>query len=286
MPDVPIVDAHVHLWDPAHCRMSWLDKNDLLNKLYGPAEFTAHTAGLDVQGYVYVETGVNPHFTLVEMRWAAARAAEDPRLKAIVAAAPLEAGSRLKSYLKELLAISPLIKGIRRITQGEKDAASIVLAEDFVAGATLLADFNLSCDLCLRHDQLEPHIELVKRCPKTSFILDHIAKPNIREHKLDPWRENLKKLAALPNIVCKISGAVTEADMKAWQPEDLAPYIQHVLDCFGPDRVCFGGDWPVSLLASPYKRWVETLDGLTRNLPLDARKKLWAENTRRVYRIA
>lgn len=285
MPDVPIVDAHVHLWDPAHCRMSWLDKNELLNKVYGPAEFAEHTKGLDVQGFVYVETGVNPHFTLVEMRWAAARAAEEPKLKAIVAAAPLEAGTRLKAYLKEVVAISPLIKGIRRITQGEKDA-SIVLDADFVKGAELLADFNLSCDLCLQHDQLEPHIELVKRCPKTLFILDHIAKPNIKEHKLDPWRENLKKLAALPNVVCKISGAVTEADMKVWRTEDVAPYILHVIECFGPERVCFGSDWPVVLLASAYKRWVETLDEVTKSLPLEARKKLWAENTKRVYRIA
>lgn len=285
MPDVPIVDAHVHLWDPAHCRLSWLDKNELLNKVYGPAEYAEHSKGLDIQGFVYVETGVNPHFTLVEMRWAAARAAEEPKLKAIVAAAPLEAGSRLKSYLKELQAISPLIKGIRRITQGEKDA-NIVLGADFVKGTELLPEFGLSCDLCLRHDQLEPHIELVKRCPKTQFILDHIAKPNIKEHKLDPWRENIKKLAALPNVVCKVSGAVTEADMKAWRAEDLAPYVAHVIESFGADRVCFGSDWPVALLASSYKRWVETLDELTKSLPLDARKKLWAENTKRVYRIA
>lgn len=284
MPDVPIVDAHVHLWDPTHCRLSWLDKNELLNKVYGPAEYAEHSKGLDVQGFVYVETGVNPHFTLVEMRWAAARAAEEPKLKAIVAAAPLEAGMQLKSYLKELQSISPLIMGIRRITQGEKDA-SIVLEADYVKATALLADFNLSCDLCLRHDQLEPHIELVKRCPKTQFVLDHIAKPNIKEHKLDPWRENIKKLAALPNVVCKLSGAVTEADMKTWRAEDLAPYLLHVIESFGPDRVCFGSDWPVALLASTYKRWVETLDELTKTLPLDARKKLWAENTKRVYRI-
>src|ERR1700759_5511057 len=131
MPDVPIVDSHVHLWDPSYCRMSWLDGSPVLNKVYGPAERAEHAKDLDIQGYVYIETGVNAHFTLVEMRWAAARAAEDPLLKAIVAAAPLESGLQIKSYLKELLAISPLIKGIRRITQGEKDA-KIVLEEGYV----------------------------------------------------------------------------------------------------------------------------------------------------------
>jgi L-fuconolactonase len=116
-------------------------------------------------------------------------------------------------------------------------------------------------------------------------MLDHIAKPNIQEHLLDPWREQMRKLAALPNVVCKVSGMVTEADHANWKPEDLAPYVAHVLEVFGEDRVAFGGDWPVVLLASPYRRWVETLDALSAHLSAEAKRKLWAENARRFYRL-
>jgi L-fuconolactonase len=129
-------------------------------------------------------------------------------------------------------------------------------------------------------------IELVRRCPKISFILDHIGKPDIKQHVLDPWRAQMRELAALPNVICKISGAVTEADHDRWTAENLRPYIEHALDVFGEDRVAFGGDWPVVLLASSYQRWVETLDGLTIGLSEAAKRKLWAENAKRFYRFA
>ena len=116
-------------------------------------------------------------------------------------------------------------------------------------------------------------------------MLDHIGKPDIRNHLLDPWREQIAALAGFPNVWCKISGLVTEADHRAWTPDDLRPYVEHVLACFGEDRVLFGGDWPVVLRASPYARWVDTLDGLTAHLSPKTRRKLWAENARRFYRL-
>jgi L-fuconolactonase len=103
---------------------------------------------------------------------------------------------------------------------------------------------------------------------------------------LDPWREEMRELASLPNVICKVSGMVTEADPQHWTPEDLAPYLSHLLDVFGEDRVAFGGDWPVVTLAAPYRRWVETLDALTAHLSPTAKRKLWAENARRFYRLA
>jgi L-fuconolactonase len=128
-------------------------------------------------------------------------------------------------------------------------------------------------------------IELVRQCPGTSFMLDHIGKPDIAGGVLDPWRQQIRELASFPNVVCKISGLVTEADHQSWTEEDLAPYIAHVLEVFGEDRVVFGGDWPVVLQASRYRRWVETLDALTAELTETARRKLWADNARRFYRL-
>jgi len=212
MPNFPIIDAHVHLWDPDVARMTWIDKNPLLNKKYLPPDFKQHNGKVEVEGIVYMETGVVPHYTLLEARWAATELAKsEPKIKAVIAAAPVEYGAKTRSYLKALTEISPLIKGIRRITQGEKDPR-FCLDEDYIKGAQLVPEFGYSFDLCNNHTQLEATVELVRRCPKTQFIVDHIAKPNIKEHVLDPWREQMKQMAALPNVVCKVSGVVTEAD--------------------------------------------------------------------------
>jgi L-fuconolactonase len=285
MPDVPIIDAHLHLWDPQRFRMPWLDSIPLLNKPYGLAEYREQTQGIAIEAMVYLEVDVAPPYALLEAQWAADRAQEDPRLQGIVAHAPLEYGEQVRAYLDALVAISPLIKGVRRLLQDEPDP-QFCLRPPFVRGVQLLPEYGLSFDLCIRHYQLPAVIELVRRCPDTSFILDHIGKPHIKDRLLDPWREQIAELAALPNVSCKISGLVTEADPERWTTDDLAPYVAHVLEVFGEDRVVFGGDWPVALLASSYRRWVEALDALTTHLAPQAERKLWAENARRFYRLA
>lgn len=284
MPPTAIVDAHVHLWDPARMRIPWLDGNNLLNRPYGLAEYRAHTAGIDIAGFVYVQVDVAPAYGLTEARIVAGLAAEEPRLRAIVAYAPLEDGRRVRSYLDDLVRISPLVRGVRRLTQGEADPA-FCLRPDFVEGVRQLADYGLSCDLCIYHPQLGPTIELVRRCPEVQFMLDHIGKPGIRDGQIEPWRAQLAELAELPNVICKISGVVTEADHAGWTVEQIAPYISHALAVFGEDRVAFGSDWPVVLHAAPYRRWVETLEELTVQLSPAAQRKLWAENAARFYRL-
>lgn len=284
MPDVPIVDSHVHLWDPTAFRMPWLDGNDLLNRPYGLADYDEQTAGLPIQGIVYLQVEVTPAYGLLEALWAVNRAAEDSRLQGIVPWAPLEDGAVCRTYLAALAELSPLIKGVRRVTQGEADN-DFTSRPGFIAATRLLPEFGLSCDLCVYHPQLPSAIALARACPETDFVLDHIAKPDIKGHLLDPWRAQIAELAALPNVACKISGMVTEADHARWTPEDLAPYVAHVLDAFGADRVMYGGDWPVLLAAAPYLRWAETLDALTAHLTPDAKRKLWGDNARRFYRL-
>jgi L-fuconolactonase len=284
MPPLPIIDAHVHLWDPARLRMPWLDGNALLNRPYGLAEYAAHTAGLEVAGIIYVQVDVAPAYGLTEARIVAELAADDPRIQAIVAYAPLEDGLRVRAYLDDLVRISPLVRGVRRITQGEADPA-FCLRPDFIAGVQQLADYGLSCDLCIYHPQLGPTIELVRQCPDVQFMLDHIAKPGIAAGALEPWQAQLAELAALPNVWCKLSGVVTEADHAGWTIDQIAPYLRHALDVFGPERVAFGSDWPVALLASDYRRWVAALESLTAYLDPQAQAQLWAGNAQRFYRI-
>jgi len=284
MPNSPIVDAHIHLWDPRRFRMSWLDGNPILDKRYDLVEYNAHTEGVTVASMVYLQVEVEPPYALLEARWAAERARLDPRLAGIVPWAPLEYGERARVFITALVDIGPVIKGVRRLIQSEADPL-FCLRPDFVRGVQLLPDYGLSFDLCINHRQLDSTIALVRQCPDTDFILDHCGKPNIREHMLDPWREQLRELAAFPNVMCKVSGLVTEADHQRWTPDDLAPYLMHVLEVFGEDRVVFGGDWPVVLQAATYRRWVETLDTLTADLSEQARRKLWALNARRFYRL-
>ena len=268
MPDHAIVDAHVHLWDPRRLRIPWLDGNELLDQSYGLDEYQAHTAGLEVAAMVYLQVDVDPAYALIEAHDIARLADRDPRLQAIVAWAPLEHGEHARSFLDALTAIDQRIRGVRRILQGEADPA-FCLRPDFVRGVELLADYGLSFDICINHTQLAAAVELVRRCPQVNFMLDHIAKPDIRGGRLDPWRADMQALAELPNVMCKISGVVTEADHTAWKV----------------DRVAFGGDWPVVLLASNYRRWVEALDTLTSSYSPEARRKLWVENARRFYRL-
>jgi L-fuconolactonase len=204
-------------------------------------------------------------------------------LQAIVAWAPLEFGEQARAYLDELVRVDRRIKGVRRLIQGE--SLEFATQPRFVRGVQLLPEYGLSFDICIKHPQLPETIDLVRRCPNVQFILDHIGKPDIKAGLLDPWREQLRELASFPNVICKVSGVVTEADHERWTPEDLRPYLEHVLACFGEDRVAFGGDWPVAYQASPYPRWVETLDRLTAQLSPSAKRKLWVENARRFYRL-
>lgn len=286
MPDMPIIDTHMHLWNPEQFRMSWTDGEALLARSYSVERYHEQTNELPIEAMVFVECDVEPHYAFLEARWAVACARQDARIKGIVAAAPVEFGSLARAYLEALVDLDKRrIKGVRRNLQDEADP-NVCLQLDFVQGVQLLAGYNLSFDLCIHHEQLPAVTELVRRCPNTQFVLDHLGKPNVKARQLDPWRKQIRELAALPNVACKVSGLVTEADHSTWQPEDLTPYISHVLDAFGENRVVFGGDWPVILLASSYVRWVETLQALTASLPESARSKLWHENASRIYRLA
>lgn len=272
-----VVDSHVHFWDPQKLRYAWLDGVPTLNRAF----LTDHVPA-SVDGIVFVQAACADEQGLDEVNFVTALAQHDARVRGIVAFAPIEDSETLRAYLAQLKT-NALVKGVRRLIQDE--APGFCSAPNFVAGVQQLADYDFSFDICIRHWQLRDAIQLVRACPRVRFVLDHCGKPDIKNQILEPWRAQMYELAALPNAQCKISGLVTEADVEHWQPEDLLPFIRHVVDAFGADRVMFGSDAPVQYLASTYERWVETLREATQDLTPDAQEKLWHANAAAFYRL-
>ena len=262
MPPVSIIDSHVHLWDPVKVEIPWLTNVPKIDVERNLGDYAEATSGLDVQGLVYLQVEVAPPYALLEARDLVNLARSDKRVMGVVPWAPLEYGDKVRYYLEEMAAIGPEIKGIRRIVQDEPDP-EFCLQPRYIEGTSALPDYGLTADLCCNFRQLGPTVDLVRQCPNTQFILDHIAKPNIRGGEMEPWAGQMRDLASLPNVMCKISGVATEANHDSWTIDQIRPYVMHALEVFGEDRVAFGSDWPVCTLATPYRRWVQTLDELT-----------------------
>jgi L-fuconolactonase len=279
----PIIDTHLHLWDPGYLRYPWLDSIPLLNKPYQLDDYNRQCGPVQVEQMVFLQCEADFAQFRAEAAWVTSLAQQDPRLTGIVPWAPLEKGDAARPALEQFTA-NPLIKGVRRIIQFEPDL-EFCLRPEFVRGVQALADYGLSFDICIFHPQLANTIKLVAQCPNVSFILDHIGKPDIKQQVLDPWRQEIKTLAGFPNVWCKISGLVTEADHQQWTKEDLKPYIDQVIDAFGFDRVMYGGDWPVAYQATLYPRWVETLTWAVEGSSELELRQLFRENARAFYRL-
>ena len=274
-----IIDSHVHLWHPEVLSYSWVTGNEILERPYLPTDYAEMTANYEVEGIVFVEAGCDDDDGAAEAEWVASL---DAPVKAIVAHAPLEKGEAARSHL-EALKNRPLVKGIRRIYQD--DAPGFARQPDFIKGVQLLPEYGLSFDICIKWHQLEETIDLVKQCPDVSFVLDHIAKPDIAAGEYDTWATHMKTLASCENVFCKISGMITEADHDNWTAEQLKPYILHVIDCFGLEQVMFGSDWPVVRLAGSWVRWMQALLPALENLSENEKQALFADNAREFYRI-
>lgn len=279
----PMVDAHVHLWDPAQFRYAWLDALPALNQPFLPRDYAAANAGTTVNKFICVECGCEPEQHLVETDWLSALAKGEPRLQGIVAHASLEKGAAVRADL-EKLAARPLVKGIRRNLQGENNAA-FCLTHEFIAGVQLLAEFGFTFDLCLRAEQLRTVAELARRVPQVTFVLNHFGKPDVNHGTIEPWATDLKLLAALPNVACKISGLATEANWHKWQAHDLKFYFDWTREWFGPERLLFGSDWPVATLATSYPRWVETVQNLLSSTGESDQIKIFQTNAERIYHV-
>lgn len=277
-----IVDAHQHLWDPKLFRYSWLDSLPSLNRTFLMPDYLEATKGLDVVKCVYLEADVDEPFMVDETCYLLALADQpDNPLAGVVACGRPEI-SGFGSYLEQICGHRKL-KGLRRVLHTQPD--ELGQSQMFMENIRSLESYGLSYDLCVLANQLPIASKLVSQCPGVTFILDHCGVPEVREHILDPWRSHIAEVAKFPNVHCKVSGLVAYADPMKWKEDDLRPYVEHVISCFGWDRVLFGSDWPVCTLSATYKQWVEVLESITQSAGEANQRKLFHDNAIRVYRL-
>jgi len=251
-----IIDAHHHLWDPATRRHDWLDGLPRLRRTFGLADYTRESATAGVTASVLIQVLASPAETEEFLATAAATAGQVPEVAGVVGWVDLT-GDDVGGELDRLRAQpgGDRLVGVRHLVQDEPDPCWLTRRE-VQAGIAAVGAAGLAYDLLVTPAQLPAAMETVRRQPEVRFVLDHGAKPPIRAAGLEPWGRLIADLAAAPNVAVKLSGLVTEAPAHPG-PDDLRPYWDRLLSAFGPDRVMFGSDWPVCLLACGYDRVVE-----------------------------
>jgi L-fuconolactonase len=274
-----VIDSHHHFWNYNRVEYDWIDdsmKTIRADFLPGKLEQTIRSAGVD--GVISVQA----RQSVEETDWLLGMAHQNPFIKGVVGWLPLM-DEHLESWLEKYAAETSL-KALRHVIQGEPDP-EFVLRSDFNRGISLLKKYKLIYDILIIERQLPNTIRFIDQHPDQEFVLDHIAKPLIACNELSPWKENIHELAKRDHVSCKISGMVTEADFTDWSPEQLHPYFEVVLEAFGPERLLFGSDWPVCLVATTYQDWVNLVQKEISSLSETEQTKIMGGNAERIYKL-
>jgi L-fuconolactonase len=272
------IDSHQHFWNYSPAQYPWIKPEWPIRRSFLPEDLAVELKAFQFDGCVAVQA----RQSLEESAWLLELAGRSPFIKGVVGWVDL----RAPDVARQLggFAAHPKFVGVRHVVQDEPDP-NYMLDGSFQRGISQLREFDLTYDLLIFPKQLPAATELAAAHPHQPFVLDHIAKPPIATGALDPWRSEISKLAALPNVWCKVSGLVTEADWPAWQPADFRPYLDVVFEAFGADRVMFGSDWPVALLAGTYQRVVELARGYVRPLGAELEAKFFGGNAASFYNL-
>jgi L-fuconolactonase len=272
-----IVDAHHHFWRYDVREYDWIgDDLAAIRRDFLPPDLASEitAAGVDVV------VSVQARQSLDETRWLLGLAEENDFVAGVVGWVPLVSPT-VTDTLAEL-AGNPRLCGVRHVLQGEADP-DFAARPDFDAGIAALREHGLAYDVLIYERQLPMATALVDRHPDQVFVVDHVAKPRIREGVLSPWRERIRELGRRPNVFCKLSGMVTEADPRVWTLASLEPYAHVVLEAFGASRVMFGSDWPVCLAGASYTRWLATVRELCGGLSAVEQENVLGGTARRAY---
>lgn len=243
------IDSHHHFWHYDPVEYGWIDEAmNIIRRDFLPEHLRAQMAAVGVDGVVSVQA----RQCLAETQWLLDLAAQSDFIRGVVGWVNLVSPS--VGVDLERFSQNAKLKSVRHVVQGEPDD-DFILREDFNRGVSELKRFNLAYDILIFERHLPQTIKFVDAHPNQVFVLDHIAKPRIKDQRFEPWKQNLRELAKRPYVYCKISGLVTEANYTQWTEAQLRPYFETVLEVFGPSRLMFGSDWPVCLVACGYARW-------------------------------
>lgn len=282
--EIPIVDTHLHVWDVSKFRYPWLDTQPLLNGTILIDEYQTATQNCKVEKMVFVQCECIPEQHMQELDWVTKIAnTEEPRIEGIVPWAPLELGEAVRKNLDKMKE-NKLVKGIRRMI--ETEAMDFCLQPDFIKGVQILEEYGYIFDLGTKYTQMDAILKFVDRVgPGVKFALNHLGKPGVKEVALDPWREQIKELACHENVYCKFSSLPSEADHKNWNKEQIRPFAEHIIECFGYDRLMFGTDWPPIERAASIDTCIQLTQEFTQGCMAEESRKLYYDNAIRFYNL-
>lgn len=277
--DIQCIDSHHHFWlfDPA--RHEWItEEMSAIRKNFLPKDLEPILKHNGISGTVLVQVDQ----TETENEFQLKHADESDFIKGVVGWVDLQANNieeRLEFYQQY-----KKIKGFRHILEGEADRA-LMLKPAFMNGISKLKKYGYTYDILIYTDQLKYTKEFVAAFPDQPFVIDHLAKPNIKEHQIDEWKKDIEAVAQHENVYCKISGMVTEADWKNWKKEDFTPYLDVVINAFGTDRTMYGSDYPVCLVAATYEQMKSIVDDYFSSFSKDEQEKFFGKNAIKFYNL-
>ena len=273
------IDAHQHFWHYNPVRDSWItDEMQAIKRDFLPTDLLTELSSNGIHGCIAIQADQSEY----ENDFLLQLASENNFIRGVVGWVDLQATDvedRLRYYSKFIK-----MKGFRHVLQGELQR-DLMLTEAFKNGISLLNKYRFTYDVLIFPDQLNFTAQLVAQYPDQSFIIDHIAKPDIKHQKIDGWREDIKAIAKYPNVYCKVSGMVTEACWDTWEEADFQPYLDIIFKAFGPGRVLFGSDWPACLVAATYSKVLNIVKRYTAKFSAQEQALFWGNNAIRIYRL-
>jgi L-fuconolactonase len=273
-----VIDAHHHFWNYEPKEYGWIDESmHVLRRDFLPQDLELEIKSSRIDGVVSVQA----RQCIAETDWLLDLANANGYIKGVVGWLPI-AATDFESHLIHRIDQSKL-KALRHVVQDE--APGFLDHSGFNNGIRLLKQYDLAYDLLIFEHQLKESIRFVDRHPDQRFVLDHIAKPKIQSNQLDPWQANIRELAKRANVSCKLSGLVTEADLDCWTEAQLTPYLDTVLEAFGPERLMFGSDWPVCMLATSYQEWTQLIRLMIAPLSMDEQDAIMGITASKIYNL-